>query len=140
VSFALAKDIIEYSRHEDRMVISNDRDEILSVLSRRDGKIVLSPSIEKGYDFKGDMCRFQIVAKVPYGYIGDAWISLNMNRDSRWYSRKAILRIVQASGRAVRGVDDYATTYIVDQNFERLHQKNKTLFPGWYLDSLEFKV
>lgn len=139
VSFTLAKELQEYSRHDDRMVISNNREEILDLLTNHKNKIVLSPSVEKGYDFKGDMCRWQIIAKVPYGFIGDPWISLNMNRDSKWYSRKAILRIVQASGRAVRGVNDYATTYIVDQNFERLHQKNKTLFPSWYNESLEFK-
>lgn len=139
VSFALANDILAMSNNQNNMVVSNNRDEILDLLKNNQGKIVLSPSVEKGYDFKGDMCRFQILAKVPYLFLGDAWVKLNMDRSPKWYARKAILRLVQASGRAVRGVNDYATTYIVDSNFERLLKNNKDIFPDWYLDSLEIK-
>ena len=92
------------------------------------------------YDFKNDMCRFQIIAKVPFHYIGDKWVALNMGRDPEWYARKAIVRLVQASGRAVRGVNDYASTYIIDANFERLFKYNKHLFPKWYLDSVSIKT
>lgn len=136
VSFALAESILELSRYKDRMTISNNRDEILELLENNKNKILLSPSVEKGYDFKNDMCRFQILAKVPYGYLGDPWIKLNMERSSKWYARKTILRLVQASGRAVRGVNDFATTYIIDSNFERLLKNNVEIFPDWYLDSL----
>lgn len=136
VSFALANEILEMSKFQDNMVISNNRDEILDLLKNNTGKILLSPSVEKGYDFKGDMCRFQILAKTPYGYLGDPWIKLNMDRSSKWYARKTILRLVQASGRAVRGVNDFATTYIVDSNFERLLKHNAEIFPDWYLESL----
>lgn len=137
VSFQLAKDLVEYSAYGDKMVISNDREEILELLSKKNsGVILLSPSVEKGYDFKDDMSRYQIIPKVPYHYLGDKWVELNMRRSSEWYSRKAILRIVQASGRSVRGVKDYASTYIIDSNFDRLLKFNKSLFPSWYLDSL----
>lgn len=138
VSFTLAKEILEESRNKKRMVISNNRDEILDLMKTPSGIVILSPSIEKGYDFKGDMCRFQILPKVPFHYIGDKWVSLNMNRDNAWYARKAILRLVQASGRAIRGVNDYASTYILDSNFERLYKNNSDLFPEWYLDSVSF--
>lgn len=139
VSFALAKDILENSAFKKNMVISNDRSEILDILTKQKGKIVLSPSIEKGYDFKDDMCRFQIIAKIPYYYLGSKWVALNTQRDNRWYARKAILRLVQASGRAVRGVNDYAKTYLFDSNFDMLYKRNKDLFPDWYIDSLVVK-
>lgn len=139
VSFALGKEILAESRHADRMLATNNRDEILTALNSEKGIIILSPSVEKGYDFKGDMCRFQIIPKVPFHYIGDKWIALNMNRDSNWYARKAILRIVQASGRAVRGVNDYASTYVLDAHFERLYKYNKPLFPSWYLDGVDIR-
>lgn len=138
VSFTLAKEILAESRNKKRMIISNNRDEILAALNKPTGVVILSPSVEKGYDFKGDMCRFQILPKVPFHYIGDKWISLNMNRDNSWYARKAILRLVQASGRAIRGVTDHASTYILDSNFERLYKNNSDLFPEWYLDSVSF--
>lgn len=138
VSFALANEILEYSDFADRMIVSNNRAEILSHLKTK-GNIVVSPSVEEGYDFKGDLARWQIIAKVPYEYLGSPWVALNASRSSKWYSRKAIVRIVQASGRAVRGVTDHATTYILDSNFSRLLQKNRELFPSWYLDSLEVR-
>lgn len=138
VSFNLAKDILENSSYKNRMTISNDRDEILDIMNNNKGKIILSPSVEKGYDFKGDMCRYQIIAKVPYYFLGDYWVKLNKDRDHKWYARKAILRLVQASGRAVRGVNDHATTYVIDSNFEMLLKRNSDLFPDWYLESLKF--
>jgi Rad3-related DNA helicase len=119
------------------MVVSNNRKEILSELNKHNsGKIILSPSVETGYDFKGDMCRWQIIAKIPYAYMGDPFISLNMKRSPRWYSREAILRLVQACGRAVRGVDDSAVTYVIDENVKRLIRENHDIFPDWFLDSV----
>lgn len=140
VSFQLAKDLQEYSAYGDRMLLSNNRDEILETLSKHNsGKIVVSPSIEQGYDFKGDMSRWQVLAKIPFAFIGDPWVKLNMDRSSQWYARKAILRTVQSCGRSVRGVDDFATTYIVDENFERLLRNNADLFPAWFLESVVLK-
>jgi ATP-dependent DNA helicase DinG len=136
VSFQLAKDLRENSRHKRRMVISNDRDEILSLLKKK-GVILLSPSVEAGYDFKGDMARWQILAKVPFAFLGSHYIKLNMDRDAKWYARKAVVRLVQAAGRAVRGVDDYATTYVIDSNFDRLYSNNPELFPSWFREAVK---
>jgi Rad3-related DNA helicase len=79
VSFQLAKDIRDNSKHKKRMVISNDRDEIISLLKKKN-MILLSPSVESGYDFKGDLARWQILPKVPYEYLGNPRIKLLMNR------------------------------------------------------------
>ena len=138
VSFKLAEDIKSKSKNKKRMLISNKKDDILSYL-KIPGNIVLSPSIEAGYDFKGDLARWQIIAKVPYSFLGDNWVKLNMSRSSKWYSRKAVVRIVQASGRAVRGITDHATTYILDSNFKRLYTSNQELFPDWYKDAVHMK-
>lgn len=136
VSFDLANKILNNSKSKNRMIISNDRREILRHLSTRNG-IVLSPSIEKGFDAKDDLSRFQILPKVPYAYLGDPLISYNSKAKGDWYARSAILRIVQACGRSIRGVDDYASTYILDSNFLRLLKENEYLFPRWFIDSLE---
>lgn len=140
VSFALAQDIVKHSKNKRKMLVSNNRDEIIKVLSKhKSGAIVLSPSIEQGYDFPGEMSRFQIIAKVPYLSLGDPYVKLNMDRHPEWYARKAILRLVQAAGRSVRGVNDFASTYIIDSNFDMLMRRNKDLFPEWFLDSLVTK-
>lgn len=136
VSFALAESIKQYSKYSRRMLVSNKRTEILDTLSKNSDRIILSPSVETGYDFKGDLARWQIIAKVPFGYIGDPFVKLNMQRDNSWYSRRAILRLVQASGRVSRGIDDMGTTYIIDSNAIRLLSNNSDVFPEWYIDAL----
>ena len=109
----------------------------MSAMERPRGTIVLSPSVETGYDFKGDLARWKIIAKVPYGYIGDPFVKLNMTRDPSWYARQAILRLVQASGRVTRGINDSGDTYIIDSNATRLIVDNDTIFPEWYLDAIQ---
>lgn len=137
VSYALANEVFKRSKHKHKMLVSKDRQEILSELTRKEkGSIVLSASIEKGFDAKGDIARWQIIPKVPYLYLGDPLVSLNSKIRPNWYARKAILRIVQAAGRVTRGVDDHGVTYILDSNFSRLLSQNADMFPSWFLDSL----
>lgn len=138
VSFDLAnriKDSLPEEQRE-RILVSNNRREIMEYIRSRPDAIIASPSIEKGYDFKGDLARFQIIAKIPYGFLGDPHIRLNTERSDAWYARKSILRLVQACGRAVRGVDDHAKTYIMDAQILKLLTNHDTIFPDWFLDSL----
>lgn len=138
VSFALANSIVDASKYKKAMTVSNTRQDILNTLKRKTGVVVLSPSIETGYDFKGDMSRFQIIAKVPFEYLGSHYVAENMRRSPKWYARRAVLRIVQACGRSVRGVDDWATTYVLDSNFTRLYDENQDLFPDWFKEAVVF--
>lgn len=136
VSYKLAREIVEESRYAPRMIIHEDFQKTMDHLSSADGAIVLSPSMEQGYDLKGDLTRWQIIAKYPYDYLGDPWIKLNVDRSQKWYSRRSVLRVVQASGRAVRGTDDWANTYIIDSEFDRSLKYNRSLFPDWFLESI----
>jgi Rad3-related DNA helicase len=137
VSFKLANEIFDgiSSKIRKKFLVSNDRREILNWLKVK-GNVVLSPSLETGFDAKGDIARWQIIAKVPYGALGDPLIKLNLSRHPRSYQRKAVLRIVQASGRVCRGVTDFGVTYVLDSNFVILLEKNHDLFPSWFTDSI----
>lgn len=137
VSFKLAENIKDHSKYSKRMVISNNREEILSLLNEHNGWVILSPSIETGLDLKGKLAEWQIIAKVPFGYLGDPFIALNMKRDPNWYNRQAILRLIQASGRVVRGMSDFGATYIIDANAIRLINSSVKMIPEWYLDAVD---
>lgn len=137
VSFKLAEEIRQHSKYKSRMTISNDRKEIMRLLSKKDsGNIILSPSITTGYDFKGDMARWGVIAKIPFLYIGDTHVKLNMSRNGRWYAREAILKLVQSCGRIVRGPSDHGVNYVIDSNVNRLIRDNHDMFPEWFLESL----
>lgn len=137
VSYERAKMVVEYSRYKDIMYIPNDRNEIFEIMKSDKRHIIVSPAIEEGYDFKDDISRFQIIMKVPYDYLGDPLISYTSKVNPNIYFRNAVLRIVQMCGRSVRGINDYATTYIVDSAFESLHKKNFKYFPAWFNEAIQ---
>lgn len=137
VSFQLAHDIKNGSKFKNRMIVSNNREEILAALSKKTDCIILSPSIETGYDFKGDLARWQIIAKMPYLNLTDTYIKERKNKSATWYARETILRLVQASGRVTRGVNDFGVTYVIDANILNLLKYNLELFPDWFLESLQ---
>lgn len=139
VSFKLANDIYNAapSSIKRRMLVSNNRKEILATLASSHNSIILSPSVETGYDFKGDLARWQIIAKVPFLNLGDNYVNVRKNKNNDWYTREAVLRLIQACGRIVRGLDDYGSTYIIDENVLRLISSNTEMFPEWWLNALE---
>ena len=99
--------------------------------------VLLSPSMTEGLDLKDELSRFQILAKCPWGNLGDPYIKARMGMDSEWYTWQACLSLVQSLGRSVRSSSDYATSYILDSDTRRLFESG--LLPEWWLDAVEFK-
>ena len=83
----------------------------------------------EGVDLKGEHSRFQILCKIPYPYLGDKIVKKRMNKYKGWYDLQTVKSIIQSTGRSVRSSDDYAVTYILDSDFERLFRKNSMIFP-----------
>jgi len=54
-----------------------------------------------------------------------------------WYNRHAAIQIQQAYGRAVRGPEDHAVFYILDESAKGLIRRNAELFNTWFLDAIE---
>jgi Rad3-related DNA helicase len=123
----------------DRFIIhtSENRDEMLRMhIKSKKPTILLSPSMTEGVDLKDSSSRFQIICKVPYPYLGDRLVKKRMNKFPGWYNLQTAKTIVQAAGRSVRSVDDYAVTYILDSDFERFISRNRSLFPDDFLNCL----
>lgn len=100
--------------------------------------VMLSPSIAEGYSFDDDLARFQIVAKVPYPYLGDKQIAAKIEQDREWYTLETVMTILQACGRIVRSETDHGDTYILDADFIRLYRDNPKFFPKWFKDAFKF--
>lgn len=99
-------------------------------------KLLISPSITEGLDLKYDKGRFAIIAKVPYPYLGDAWVKRRMELSKQWYNRQAAIAMIQAGGRVVRANDDWGNVYILDESFSNLLKMMKHKLPKWWLDSI----
>jgi Rad3-related DNA helicase len=143
VSYEIAKTIRERSRHSNRLLMHDkyNRQAILrQFMDSSQPLVLLSPSSERGLDLKDDLCRFQIMAKVPYGYIGDKQIEARLYGTGaagrRWYAAQVVRRIMQAMGRGCRSETDYCENYILDSAFIGFYQKYKTMFPLWFRNTI----
>lgn len=140
-SYQLAEKLRDRSPLKRFMFIGRDRKQIMEILkmNAQNGTqvIVLSPSMEEGYDLRHDLCRWQAIAKVPFGYLGDPLVKYLSDKSPQSYVRETVLRVVQASGRVVRGVDDHGVTYILDSSFGGLLARGDEFFPSWYQEALK---
>lgn len=103
-----------------------------------DPTVILSPSMAEGFSFDDDLARFQIIAKVPYPYLGDKQVAAKMEIDRDWYTLQTVMTILQACGRIVRSETDHGSTYILDHDFVRLYEENSKFFPKWFKDAFRF--
>lgn len=113
------------------------RDAILQEFQEDDGypKILISPSITEGLDLKHDKGRFAIFAKVPYPYLGDAWVKKRMELSTSWYSIQALIGMIQGGGRVVRSPDDWGNVYILDTAWDNLYRRSKYMIPKWWKEA-----
>lgn len=82
--------------------------------------VFLTPSGFEGLDLPGDLSRYQIITKAPFGSLGDRRIKVILETYPDIYSLTALMKITQGAGRSVRSMQDYATTYMLDQGIQRL--------------------
>jgi Rad3-related DNA helicase len=117
---------------------SEDRDEALEKHKGIDKPtILLSPSMTEGVDLRDDLSRFQVICKIPYPYLGDKLIRKKMNKWKWWYPLQTAKTIIQSIGRSVRSKEDYATTYILDEDWDRFYSMNRNLFPKDFHESIK---
>lgn len=98
--------------------------------------VMISPSMDRGVDLPDDLCRVVIVAKMPFAYLGDPQIKRRVygaKDGNHWYAVKTIRTVHQMVGRGVRSKSDWCTSYILDEQFERLYRN----YPDVFLDSFK---
>lgn len=101
-----------------------------------DKDMFLSPSCMDGVDLKGDMCRWQVLLKVPYPYAGDSRVDFKLNERKAWdwYYETTALKLIQSVGRGVRSREDHCTYYVLDRCFEDV--MDRASVPDWFTDAI----
>ena len=151
VSYNLAKKLQDGLRHYPgigrRRIITymdgRERERILAEYKQTPGCVMLAPSMDRGIDLPGDLCRVQVIAKVPFLSMGDTQVSrrIHLPGGEHWYCVQAIRTLVQMTGRAVRHKDDWAICYVFDEQFSsNLWRKHKNLFPKWWISAVNVKT
>jgi len=105
-----------------------------------DDDVLISPAVREGVDLKGDLCRFQILFKVPYPSLADNRVSYLLNEKGHWnwYRQEAAKYVIQMYGRAVRSSEDHANFYVIDGSFYDLINKASSSFPEWFAKAMKY--
>lgn len=90
-----------------------------------------------GLDLKFDLCKWQAILKCPFPDLGDPAVSAKANNNPDWYAWATIKQLVQAYGRVCRDPEDYGETFILDSDFKKLLEKNRHLFPKYFLEAIK---
>lgn len=145
-SYALGQEIVDklsaIPAHANRILFPKNADERKPIMEKHaastEPTVIISPSITEGFDFKFDLASWQIIAKMPYPYLGDLQVARKKEIDPEWYALQTASTIIQACGRIVRDEKDKGVTYILDQDFLMLWDRYEHFFPKWFKDAISW--
>lgn len=123
---------------------TQDREQQLDKFKKSPRKLVfVSSSMDEGVDLPGDLCRFQILYKLPYPSTEDERVQLRertYDDGNEWYVYKMLTRLIQAYGRGIRFEGDYCKTYLLDNRIWEIIDEDydgNRIIPKYFLDVLE---
>jgi len=146
VSYRLALDLQRAVRTARRTFTYGDagsREPTVASFKETDSAVLFAPSVDRGYDFKGDEARVVVVAKLPWANVKDPVVSARLHgsdSDQEWYMIQMLRGLVQMTGRGVRSADDWAVTYILDSGFLDLRGRVRELLPDWWTEALNTEM
>ena len=116
-----------------------NRDAVLKEFTQsEDNTVLIGASLKDGVDFKGDLCRFQIIFKVPYPHLNEQ-VRYRMAIDPKWFYHQTVMAIMQAYGRGIRDSDDWCVMYIIDSSFRKLFDFNRSYFNEYFIEAIQKK-
>ena len=138
VSYKRAKFILDNSRWAGHMLTHNSRDREQKIAAFRAADppcVLVSPSVDTGFDFPQDSARWQVIAKIPFASVQDKVIKVRQERDKEYGLYLAAQTLVQATGRIVRGESDWGESLILDGQAEWFVGKVRKFLPRWWLEA-----
>ena len=124
--------VLVYRQAKERTIVLEDFQSIA-------GAVLIAPSLDRGRDLPGDLCRLVIVTKVPFGHLGDKQVAARLHSagGKTWYAVQAIRSLVQMTGRAMRKPDDWSDVWICDKQFvSNIWKNHRDLLPKWWRDAI----
>jgi Rad3-related DNA helicase len=99
--------------------------------------VFLAVKMEEALDLAGDLARWQVLCKAPYGNTGDSRIARRL-QDGQWdwYYRDALRTVIQGCGRVVRSPEDFGATYVADTSVLDLFERAAGEMPAWFAEQV----
>lgn len=141
-SYEFAKSLLEMSpaHNRKRMILyddSKEKDEALAYFKTCNDKVIVGPSLVEGLSFDDDLCRFQIIMKVPYPSLADRFVKAKKDLKPDWYSNTTAISILQGVGRGIRSENDWCVTFIFDGCFTYLMKSSFSMFPKEFVNRIQ---
>ena len=141
-SYAFAKKLFDILPNEDKKRIllyndSHEKQEQLDDFKYNENKVLIGPSLTEGLSLDDDLCRFQIIMKMPYPSLNDRYISIKNKYNPRWYNDITAVSLLQGVGRGVRNENDWCITFILDACFNTLYMNTKSMFSKDFVDRIQ---
>ena len=119
-SYQYVKAILERSRNSGIMLSHNPKTarEVIEEYRRAEAPCVLvSPAVGTGYDFPMDVCRFNIITKVPFPMSADPVVGARIKDNKGYRNHLAAVSLRQRVGRGNRSKEDFCQSFILDDHF-----------------------
>ena len=98
--------------------------------------VLVSPAMATGFDFPGDVCRYQIIGKLAYPDTRNRITKARSKGDVDYGAYIAMQELIQAVGRAVRDKEDWAESFIIDDNVGWFMKRyGRTFSPFWFREA-----
>ena len=105
-----------YARLRQHSKIPKERDAVFREFEDEQNKeILISTYANQGFD--GKMVDFTVIAKIPFGPLGDIQVKAKAENDPKWYQMMTAVELAQMMGRCVRSENDKGDVYIIDPSF-----------------------
>lgn len=141
VSYSRQKMILEQSKYSKVMMV-NVPGSTLGVVDRfkeSDApRILVSPALSTGWDFPGDECEYQIIAKIPFPDSSDPVVAARSKSDPDYAGFIAMTALVQMAGRGSRYAEDQCEIFIIDDNATWFMYKFRKFAPRWFLNAVRW--
>lgn len=139
VSHARARDILQELKYDKRDKFSfgyegayMTRDEAVAEYEATPGSMLFGAGLERGYDFPHDLCRVNVIVKVPFADFSDKVVAARVNDHGQegqaWYNMTTARSAIQMVGRGMRAADDWQVSYLLDASFEDYLRGGKRMF------------
>jgi Rad3-related DNA helicase len=130
VTYSLSQQICRLFKQP---ILFNDKTNKDSVVEqfKKQGGVFLAAGCAEGIDLKGDLCRVNIVPKLPYPNLGDPVVAKRkaLEDGGEWYGLNIMKTLIQQIGRSTRSESDHSATYILYPNFLRKFKELEKKLP-----------
>ena len=124
-TYIVAKMIEERLHNNKRFIFHNSKNrqsQTQKFIESDKPLVFVSPFSFEGVDFKGDLARFQIIAKNPFpnSFANQQYKERDRISNFKWIYEQRCKVLSQMYGRIVRDPNDYGVTYLIDSDIENL--------------------